>query len=183
MPMGSMELPLGAVSYVDAFREMVEQTRAAGFEPDFVVHSTGSGSTQAGLVVGAKAILSKTKIVGISVSDPKELFARDVLTIAKATEKALGLDTGVKDADVIVFDEYIKDGYGIVNREVAEIIRLVFTREGIVLDPVYTSKAMAGLVDLVAKGYFKRGDKVVFFHTGGTPALFPNRRKIVEYLK
>jgi len=183
MPMGSMELPLGAVSYVDAFREMVEQTRTADFEPDFVVHSTGSGSTQAGLVVGAKAISSKTSIVGISVSDPKVPFARDVLTIAKATEKTLGLDTDVKPEDVVVFDEYIKDGYGIVNKEVAEIIRLVFTREGIVLDPVYTSKAMVGLVDLVNKGYFKRGDKVVFFHTGGTPALFPNRRKIVEYLK
>ncbi|MDP2914075.1 MAG: D-cysteine desulfhydrase family protein [Candidatus Aminicenantes bacterium] len=183
MPMGSMTLPLGAISYVDAFLEMAEQTRAAGFEPDFVVHSTGSGSTQAGLVVGSKAISSKTRIVGISVSDPKEPFARDVLTIAKATETALGLDSGVKSEDVIVFDEYIKDGYGIVNREVAEIIRLVFTREGIVLDPVYTSKAMAGLVDLVNKGYFKRGDKIVFFHTGGTPALFPNRRKIVEYLR
>lgn len=182
MPMGSMELPLGAISYLDAFREMVEQTRAAGFEPDFVVHSTGSGATQAGLVVGAKAISAKTRIVGISVSDPKEPFTRDVLTIAKATEKALGLDTDVESEDVVVFDEYIKDGYGIVNREVAEILRLVFTREGIVLDPVYTSKAMAGLVDLVNKGYFKRGDKVVFFHTGGTPALFPNRRKIVEYL-
>lgn len=183
MPMGSMELPLGAVSYVDAFREMVEQTRAAGFEPDFVVHSTGSGATQAGLVVGAKAVSSRTRIVGISVSDPKEAFAREVLTIAKATEKTLGLETDVRPEDVIVFDEYIKDGYGIVNKEVAEIIRLVFTREGIVLDPVYTSKAMVGLVDLVNKGYFKRGDKVVFFHTGGTPALFPNRRKIVEYLK
>jgi len=183
MPMGSMEVPLGAISYVDAFREMIEQTRAAGFEPDFVVHSTGSGSTQAGLILGAKAVSLKTRIVGISVSDPKEPFARDVLTIAKATEKTLVLETDVKPEDVIVFDEYIKDGYGIVNKEVAEILRLVFTREGIVLDPVYTSKAMAGLVDLIAKGYFKRGDKVVFFHTGGTPALFPNRRKIVEYLK
>ena len=183
MPMGSMEFPLGAISYVEAFREMIEQTRAAGFEPDFVVHSTGSGSTQAGLIVGAKALSSKTKIVGISVSDPKEPFARDVLTIAKATETAMGLDTGIKSADVDVLDEYIKDGYGIVNKEVADIIRLVFTREGIVLDPVYTSKAFVGLIDLVRNGYFKRTDKIVFIHTGGTPALFPNRRKIVEYLK
>jgi L-cysteate sulfo-lyase len=183
MPMGSMTLPLGAISYVEAFREMIGQTRAAGFEPDFVVHPTGSGSTQAGLVIGAKAVSSKTRIIGISVSDPKEPFARDVLTIAKATERTLGLDTAVRDEDVIVFDEYIKDGYGIVNREVAEIIRLVFTREGIVLDPVYTSKAMAGLIDLIKRGRFKRTDKIVFFHTGGTPALFPNRTKIVEYLK
>jgi D-cysteine desulfhydrase family pyridoxal phosphate-dependent enzyme len=182
MPMGSMELPLGAVSYVDAFLEMREQARASGFEPDYIVHSTGSGATQAGLVVGAKAVSSKTRIVGISVSDPKEPFSREVLTIAKATERALGLNSDVRSDDIVVFDEYIKDGYGIVNREVAEIIRLVFTREGIVLDPVYTSKAMVGLVDLAAKGYFKRTDKIVFFHTGGTPALFPNRKKLVELL-
>jgi len=66
---------------------------------------------------------------------------------------------------------------------VADVIRLVFTREGIVLDPVYTSKAFVGLMDLIKKGYFKRSDKVVFFHTGGTPALFPNKHKIVELLK
>jgi D-cysteine desulfhydrase family pyridoxal phosphate-dependent enzyme len=182
MPMGSMELPLGAVSYVDAFREMREQVRSLGFEPDYIVHSTGSGATQAGLVVGAKAVSSKTRVVGISVSDPKEPFSREILTIAKATERALGLNADVRSDDIVVFDEYIKDGYGIVNREVAEIIRTVFTREGIVLDPVYTSKAMAGLVDLAAKGYFKRADKIVFFHTGGTPALFPNRKKMVELL-
>jgi L-cysteate sulfo-lyase len=183
MPLGSLEIPLGALSYVGAFVEMFEQARAAHFEPDYVVHSTGSGATQAGLVVGATALSEKTKIIGISVSDPKEPFGQDVLTIAKATEKALNLETRAGAEDVTVFDEYIKDGYGIVNWEVAETIRLVFQREGIVLDPVYTSKAFAGLLDLIKKGFFKRSDKIVFFHTGGTPALFPNRHKIVEYLK
>lgn len=105
------------------------------------------------------------------------------MTIAQATEKAMGLKTHLQSGDVIVFDEYIKDGYGIVNKEVADIIRLVFTREGIILDPVYTAKAMAALVDLIQKGYFKKTDKVVFFHTGGTPALFPNKHKLVEFLK
>jgi len=183
MPMGSMTTPLGAVSYVDAFREMIEQTRRDGFEPDYVVHSTGSGATQAGLIVGAKVLSPKTKVIGISVSDPKETFAEEVLTIAKMTEKALGVEAGVKPKDVVVFDEYIKDGYGIVNQEVADVIRLMFTREGIVLDPVYTSKAFAGLIDLTKKKVLKRKTKVVFFHTGGTPALFPNRRKIVEFLE
>lgn len=183
MPMGSMTLPLGAISYVDAFREMAEQTRAAGFVPDYVVHSTGSGSTQAGLILGAKALSPKTKVIGISVSDPKRPFSRDVLIIARAAEKALKLDTDVKAKDVVVFDDYIKDGYGIVNQEVTDVIQLMFKREGIVLDPVYTSKAFAGLIDLIKKGVLRRKDKVVFFHTGGTPALFPNRHKIVEYLK
>jgi len=181
--LGSMTLPLGAISYVNAFAEMLEQTKAAYFEPDYVVHSTGSGATQAGLVVGAKFLAEKTRIVGISVSDEKTSFAKDIMDIAAQTEKALRLDQKVKPDDVIVFDEYIKDGYGIVNKEVADVIRLVFTREGIVLDPVYTSKAFVGLMDLIKKGYFKRSDKVVFFHTGGTPALFPNKHKIVELLK
>ena len=183
MPLGSMDLPLGAISYVSAYVEMVEQAKALGVQADYVVHSSGSGATQAGLVVGAQALTRGAKVLGISVSDGKETFGRDVLKIAQATEKALNLETPIKADDVIVFDEYIKDGYGIVNKEVADMIRLVFTKEGIVLDPVYTAKAMVGLVDLIEKGYFEKTDKVVFFHTGGTPALFPNKHKLVEYLK
>jgi 1-aminocyclopropane-1-carboxylate deaminase/D-cysteine desulfhydrase-like pyridoxal-dependent ACC family enzyme len=162
---------------------MFEQTEALGFVPDYVVHSTGSGSTQAGLVVGARALEAETKIVGISVSDEKETFSIDVREIAYETEQALRLRPPASKDDVIVFDEYIRDGYGIVNREVADVIRLVFQREGIVLDPVYTSKAFVGLMDLIKKGYFKKTDKIVFFHTGGTPALFPNKHIIVDLLK
>ena len=181
--MGSMTVPLGAVSYVNACVEMFEQTEALGFVPDYVVHSTGSGSTQAGLVVGARALEAETKIVGISVSDEKETFSIDVREIAYETEQALRLRPPASKDDVIVFDEYIRDGYGIVNREVADVIRLIFQREGIVLDPVYTSKAFVGLMDLIKKGYFKKTDKIVFFHTGGTPALFPNKHIIVDLLK
>jgi len=94
----------------------------------------------------------------------------------------LKLDPGAMREDVLVFDEYIREGYGIVNKEVAEVIRRVFTREGIVLDPVYTSKAFIGMLDLIAKGFFKPTDKIVFFHTGGTPALFPNRARLMEFL-
>lgn len=181
--MGSMTQPLGAISYLNAYLEMLTQTRAAGFEPDYVVHSTGSGSTQAGLVVGAKFSGDTTRVVGISVSDEKTAFAKDVIEIAEATEEAMDLDGRIRPEDVIVFDEYIRDGYGIVNKDVADIIRLMFVREGIVLDPVYTSKAFIGLIDLIRKKYFGKKDKIVFFHTGGTPALFPNKHKIVEYLK
>ena len=173
--MGSMTLPLGALAYVQAFIETIEQTRAFGFEPEYIIHSTGSGSTQAGLIVGAKGTGVKTRIVGISVSDEKKPFMRDVIEISRATEAALGTGRIVSEDDVIVLDEYIREGYGIVSREVTDAIRLVFTREGIVLDPVYTAKAFVGLMDLIRRGYFKPTDKIVFFHTGGTPALFPNR--------
>jgi L-cysteate sulfo-lyase len=183
MPGYSMEKPLGAVSCVFAFAEMLEQAESEGGSMTHVVHATGSGSTQAGLLVGAKASNENIKIIGISVSDEKEAFARIVLKISNATEKALDLDLGITRQDVIVFDDYIKEGYGVVNREVAEVIRLVFTREGIVLDPVYTGKAMAALVDLIKNGYFKKDDKIVFFHTGGTPALFPYRQRLKELLE
>ena len=180
---GDMDRPWGAVGYVEAFAEMLGQAAGEGFLPDYVVHSTGSGGTQAGLVVGAKALTDNCRVVGISVSDPKGPFSEDVLKIARATEEMLGTSLGLGPGDVIVHDEYIGDGYGAVDRSVADVIRLVFQTEGIVLDPVYTAKAMAGLIDLAAKGRFRRTDKVVFFHTGGTPALFPHREAVLEFLK
>jgi D-cysteine desulfhydrase family pyridoxal phosphate-dependent enzyme len=183
MPGFSMEQPLGAISYVAAFAEMLEQAEAEVGDISHVVLATGSGATQAGLAVGAKALSGQVKVLGISVSEEKEVFTQTVLKISSATEKALGLDLNISREDIIVFDEYIKGGYGIVDKEVAEVIRLVFSREGIVLDPVYTGKAMTALVDLVKKGFFKKKDKIVFFHTGGTPALFPYRRELVELLK
>jgi D-cysteine desulfhydrase family pyridoxal phosphate-dependent enzyme len=183
MPAMSMDKPLGAISYVLAFAELEEQARSQSVDITHIVHATGSGGTQAGLVVGAKAAGEGVRVIGISVSDEKESFARIVRTIAAGTETALGLAPSIGEEDVIVLDEYLKEGYGIVNREVAEAIRIVFSREGIVLDPVYTGKAMAALVDLIRKGYFKKDDRVVFFHTGGTPALFPSRRTLLNFLK
>jgi len=180
---GSMDRPLGAVSYVNAFAEMLEQAEAQGIELDYVIHASGSGGTQAGLVVGAKALTENIKVLGISVSEEKESYGEEVLTIAQDTIKALDLDISISKEDIILFDEYIGEGYGIVDKEVSEVIRLVATREAIMLDPVYTGKAMVAFVDLVKKDYFQKEDKVVFFHTGGTPALFPNKHKLFNFLK
>ena len=179
---GDMDKPFGAISYVVAMAEILEQMRALGREPDYVVHATGSGGTQAGLAVGARAMSSGCRVLGISVSDPKGPFSDDVLEIARATDEALGLGLDIMPGDLTVFDEYIGEGYGVVDKAVAETIRLVFQTEGIVLDPVYTAKAMIGLRDLIKTGFFNPTDKVVFLHTGGTPALFPNRDKIFNFL-
>ncbi|MCU0243439.1 MAG: D-cysteine desulfhydrase family protein [Acidobacteria bacterium] len=179
---GDMTVPLGAVSYVAAFAEILDEMRSGGAEPDYVIHATGSGGTQAGLLVGARAMTSGCRVLGVSVSDPKGPFSEDVLEVARATDDALGLGIEVLPGDIVVFDEYLGEGYGQVDRGVAEVIRLVFQTEGIVLDPVYTAKAMVGLIDLVKTGFFNPADKVVFVHTGGTPALFPNRDKIFEFL-
>ena len=182
-PGGDMTLPLGAISYVAAFAEMLEQASALGVDVTHVIHSSGSGGTQAGLLVGAKALKEDCRVIGISVSDDKESFGREVLAIARGTVQALCLKLPIGNEDIQVMDEYLQDGYGIINKPVAEAVRLVFQKEGIVLDPVYTGKAMVGLIDLVRKGYFSKKDKIVFFHTGGTPALFPYRDKLVELLK
>lgn len=178
----SMEMPLGAVSYVNAFVEMLEQI-GEDTEVNYVLHATGSGGTQAGLAVGAKALTENTKVLGVSVSEEKGPYGQDVLTIAQDTVKALSLDLSMERDDIIIFDEYLKEGYGIVNKEVSDAIRLVALKEGIFLDPVYTGKAMAALIDLVRNGYFKKEDKIVYFHTGGTAALFPNKHRLIDFLK
>jgi D-cysteine desulfhydrase family pyridoxal phosphate-dependent enzyme len=184
MVCGTMEMPLGAISYAFAYAEMLEQTESLGFQPDYVVHATGSGGTQAGLAVGAKALTPDTRVLGISVSEDKETFSQDVYTIAQDTEKALNLDTALdKEKDIHVLDEYLGEGYGIVTKDVSETIRQVSVKEGIFLDPVYTGKAMTGLFDLIKNGTIKKEDKVVFFHTGGTAALFPNKHKLTSFLK
>jgi D-cysteine desulfhydrase family pyridoxal phosphate-dependent enzyme len=182
MPGWSMDKPLGAIAYAEAFVEMLDQTRSAGAGITHVIHATGSGATQAGLIVGAKATQSSIRIVGISVSEGKGMLVPIVQKICLETEKALRLNLGIGPSDIIVLDEYVKEGYGIMNRETAEAIRFLFTTEGIVLDPVYTGKAMAALIDLVRKGYFRKDDGVLFFHTGGTPALFPYRETLIRLL-
>jgi 1-aminocyclopropane-1-carboxylate deaminase/D-cysteine desulfhydrase-like pyridoxal-dependent ACC family enzyme len=180
---GSMEKPLGAISYVNAFAEILEQAEEQDLSFSHILHATGSCGTQAGLVVGAKALKNDVKILGISVSDDKESVGEEVLTIAQDTMQALGLEIAVKKEDIVVFDEYIKEGYGVMDKDVAEALRFMSNQEGIFLDPVYTGKALTGLIDLVKKGFLKKEDNIIFIHTGGTPALFPNKFKLVDFLK
>lgn len=179
----SMQEPLGAISYANAFLELHHQAKKRNIKIDYIVLATGSGGTQAGLVLASKALGTDIKVIGISVSREKESLQKLISEIAGHTTEALGLKMSVSPEEVIVFDDYIGEGYGILNQETAEAIRLVAKKEGIILDPVYTGKAMAGLIDLTRKGYFKKGDVVVFIHTGGTPALFVYKEKLLEFLK
>ena len=179
---GSMEIPLGAISYTNAFVELLAQAEAQGIKFNYVILATGSGGMQSGLVVGSKALGNDIKILGMSVSEKRDACAEQVLKISRDTQCSLDIDLGIKQDDILVFDDYIKEGYGIVDKEVAQILRLVAQKEGIFLDPIYTGKAMLGLVDLINKGFFTKDDKVVFFHTGGTAALFPYKQKFCEFL-
>lgn len=168
---GNMARPLGALAYLLDMVEIARQTAGSG-APDYVVVATGSGATQAGLVVGARALGLKTRIIGICVSDRKEDFLPQVRKIAQELVETLGLKINLDDRDIILFDDYLGQGYGRVSPEVSGVIRTILQNEGLALDPVYTSKAMIGLVDLARKGYLKTSDRIVFIHTGGTPALF-----------
>ena len=179
---GDMQRPLGALGYVRGFLEIFEQAKAKGFVPDAVVLATGSAGTQAGLLVGAKLISPETRVVGVSVAGAAPDVAGYVKRIAEATLSELGAVPEVLEEEVVVFDDYIGDGYGVMNQAVADGIRLMAREEGILLDPVYTGKALTGLLDLGGKGYFGEGQNLIFLHTGGTPALFPYREEILSRL-
>ncbi|MGQ9801036.1 MAG: D-cysteine desulfhydrase family protein [Candidatus Saccharicenans sp.] len=168
---GHMKKPLGAMAYFLSLLEIYRQT-ASSAPPDYLVVASGSGGTQAGLLVGARALGIKTKIIGICVSDKKEEFLLVVQSIALDLVKFLGLDLTLEDSDFILLDDYLGAGYGQVTPEVSAVIKLLLQKEALVLDPVYTSKAMIGLIDLARKKYFQPDDKVLFLHTGGVPALF-----------
>lgn len=170
--------PLGSVGYVNAVLELLDQSKSAGIKIDKVVHAAGSGGTQAGLVVGNRALKSGIDVVGISVEPDFDWLHKQTVEIAGGCVELLGLGFSVSEGDVTLLREYVGEGYGVVTREVKDAIRLVAEKEGILLDPVYTGKAMAGLVDLVGRGYFDVGETVVFVHTGGTPAVFAYKNEL-----
>lgn len=182
IPEGSMEVSWGGIAYLDCFYEIMSQCMHLGIEPDWIVHATGSGSTQAGLVVGSKLMSSRTKILGISVSEKKEEFKEIVRKIIENIENYIQIGLDLRDEDIKIIDDYIGEGYGRVNKELVDSLRIVAEREGIFLDPVYTGKAMTGLLDLIKKGFINSGEKVIFIHTGGLPALFSYREKIERFL-
>jgi D-cysteine desulfhydrase family pyridoxal phosphate-dependent enzyme len=180
---GSMEEPLGAMGYLMGFVETYQQALELGIEPDYMVIATGSGGTQAGLMMGAAVLGANTKIVGISVSGSAQSIRENVARIATQTADALDLHLPFKADDIIVFDEFVGEGYGQLTRGTVDAIQETARREGILLDPVYTGKAMSGLMGLVDQGYFSEDDLVVFIHTGGTPGIFHYGDELLSWMK
>ena len=180
---GSMHDPWGAIGYVNAMLELTEQAEEQRITFDHLVLATSSGSTHAGMLAGARLLDLRTTITGISLSETKEEIAWVVEKILTHTLEFVGGGLHEKLGEIAVFDDYVGGGYGILDTHIVEAMALVAQKEGILLDPVYTGKAMAGLLDLSAKGYFRPGANVVFLHTGGTPALFPYRNGILDHLR
>ena len=161
----------GATAYALALQELMEQ----GQHPDWIVFASSSGGTQAGLVLGARLFGFQGKILGISVDQPAgELQAR-VAQLATETADFLGEKLRFAPDEVLVNDDYLGQGYGIMGAPERQAVQLFARRDGLLLDPVYTGRAAAGLIDLIHKGFFAVGTSVLFWHTGGTPALFAER--------
>lgn len=170
VPLGG-STPLGALGYVQAAMELAEQTRGLNLKIDRIVVASGSGGTQAGLVLGARLAGLQASVEGVSVSRPADQAAQLVANIANGAAALMGAPFRFGTEDIIVHDRYVGPGYGIATPEGLEAIRLVARTEGIILDPVYTGKAMAGLCDLVRRGRYGARETIVFMHTGGGPGL------------
>ncbi len=164
--------PTGALGYANCALELVSQANDIGLAIDHIVHATGSAGTQAGLIVGLKAINANIPLLGIGVRAPRQKQEDNVFALALATAEKLGCPGVVQRDDVVANTDYVGDGYGIPTPAGLEAIEMFARLEGILLDPVYSGKGAAGLIDLVRKGRFKKGERVVFIHTGGSAALF-----------
>lgn len=164
--------PTGALGYVNCAFELLAQANNGGLKIDHIVHATGSAGTQAGLITGLKAMNAQIPLLGIGVRAPKAKQEENVFNLACATAEKLGCAGVVKRGDVVANTDYVGTGYGIPTESGMEAIRLFAEMEAILLDPVYSAKGAAGLIDLIRKGHFKKGERVVFIHTGGAAGLF-----------
>jgi len=178
---GGASYPVGAVAYVNAMVELLIQANDMGIEINYLVHAAGSGGTQAGLVLGSKILKTKAQVLGICVEKDGDYLTKKTVEIACGAATVLGLEETVDVNDVILIEDYAGQGYGVLTEEVVKAIKLVAQTEGVFLDPVYTGKAMAGLIDLIKQRRFEKNDNIVFIHTGGTPALFAYAGKIQSF--
>ncbi|MGR3368411.1 MAG: D-cysteine desulfhydrase [Sagittula sp.] len=163
--------PTGALGYVNCALELLAQVTEAHLAVDHIVHATGSAGTQAGLVTGLKALNAGIPVLGIGVRAPQDTQESNVYKLACATAEKLGCAGVVGREDVVANCDYIGDGYGLPAESTLEAIDIFAKTEGILLDPVYSAKGAAGLIDLIRKGHFKAGERVVFLHTGGAIGL------------
>lgn len=164
--------PTGALGYVNCAFEMLAQFNESALKVDHIVHATGSAGTQAGLITGLKAMNANIPLLGIGVRAPKVKQEENVFNLAVPTAEKLGCPGVVERKDVVANTDYVGEGYGIPTQSGLEAIALFAELEAILLDPVYSAKGAAGLIDLIRKGQFRQDEKVVFLHTGGAAALF-----------
>jgi len=170
-PLGVESLAIGALGYVEAAIELDEQFDAAGIAPSYL-YVCGANMTPAGMTLGFKALGRDVRLVNITPIQWTEPRDEGIAKIANATADLLGIDISIEAHEIDSHDDYIGERYGVVTVASREALKLIAQTEGIILDPVYSSKALAGLIDHVRQGRFKQDDTVAFIHTGGMPAVF-----------
>ncbi|MBT3868356.1 MAG: D-cysteine desulfhydrase, partial [Gammaproteobacteria bacterium] len=153
---------IGALGYVNAAYELVGQCNDQGLKVDHIVHATGSTGTQAGLVTGLTAIHSGIDLMGISVRALKEAQEENVYRLACETAELIGSSAALNRSDVVANSDYVGEGYGMPTDGMIEAVEMAARHESILLDPVYSGKAMAGLIDLVRQGFYRREENIVF---------------------
>ena len=163
--------PTGTLGYTFAMKEFMQQNIHA----DWIVFGTSSGGTHAGLVLGQRVFGYKGKVLGISIDEPEEWLKTRVSALASDASEKLGKRIEFTRDDVLANEQYCQAGYGVLTNAEREAVRLFAKYEGLVLDPVYTGRAASGMIDLIRKGFFKREETVLFWHTGGTTALFAEK--------
>jgi len=167
---GSNEL--GAIAFIDALEELLKQTD----EPfTHIVFASSSGGTHAGLMLGKYIFKKDLELIGIGIDKDgidNQTLDQHIISLANKTAKVIGLKASFSDQDLTLNTDYIGDGYGVVGALENEAIKLTAQLEGILLDPVYTSRAMGGLIDMIRTGQLGKEANVLFWHTGGAPALF-----------
>jgi D-cysteine desulfhydrase family pyridoxal phosphate-dependent enzyme len=163
--------PSGALGYAYAMEELMQQ----GIRADWIVFGTSSGGTHAGLVLGQRLFGFKGKVLGVSIDEPESWLKPHVAALATQAGKKLGHTFEFTEGDVLASDAYCQAGYGVLTGAEREAIQLFARNEGLLLDPVYTGRAAAGMIDLIRNGLFAKEQTVLFWHTGGQPALFANQ--------
>jgi len=164
--------PIGATGYVACAQEISEQLFEQGLTVDHVVCASGSAGTHAGLVTGFHGCNMNIPVTGVNVSRKKEEQEEIVHGLVQETARHVGVKAEIPREAVVCLDEYVGPGYSLPTPQMAEAVKMLARTESILLDPVYTGKAMAGLIDQKRKGFFKKEDAVLFVHTGGSPALY-----------
>lgn len=165
----------GALAFVEAFKELESQRESINETFTHIVFASSSGGTQAGLMLGNKIFNSPYQIVGINIDKgetDKVPFDQYTVALANSTAKLINADYEFSESDLILNSDYVGEGYGVVGTLENEAIEMTAQTEGILLDPVYTGRAMGGLIDMIRTGQIKKTDRVLFWHTGGAPALF-----------
>ncbi len=163
--------PTGAVGYALAYSELANQ----GVTPDWIIFPSSSGATQAGLVLGTKINKSQTRILGISVDELADDLKNKVAALVNEAASRMQVFESAEAKEILVNDQYIGGGYGVLSTLERDAIKLFARKEGLTLDPVYTGRAAGAMIDLIKRGELKNGEQVLFWHTGGIPALFASQ--------